>query len=356
MSNSQINFIEESNLLRTLPFISIIIPTKNEEKHISACIQSLEESDYPKDGFELIVIDGGSTDNTINVIRKMQKKYANIRLICEKEANTSVGRNIGLKNATGELIINFSSHAIAEKNFIKVLSTKLHNSENDIAGVGCKDKIPPDQSSRVARCIESVTNTKLGGSLMHQQMEFHKEDFADSISFTAYKRNVLEKVGFFDPTIPSGDDAELNLRLKKAGYNLLYTPDTCVYRYKREKVTDFFWQMFNYGRSRMRINQKHSESLNFVYAMPMLFILYLFMFPIVILLNNSVLLTAWVSVLFLYLLLVTGFSVMLSLRKRNLPLFIVCATLYIVEHFAYGSGLISELVASKTSINKNKRS
>lgn len=356
MSNSQVNFIKESNLPRPLPFVSIIIPTKNEEKHISACIQSLEESDYPKDGFELIVIDGGSTDNTINIIQKLQKEYANLRLVCEEEANTSVGRNIGLKNAAGELIINFSSHAIAEKNFVKVLSAKLHNSENNVAGVGCKDKIPSDQSSRVAQCIESITNTKLGGSLMHQQMEFHEEDFADSISFTAYKRNVLEKVGFFDPTIPSGDDAELNLRLRKAGYNLLYTPDTCVYRYKREKVRDFFWQMFNYGRSRMRISQKHSESVNFVYAIPMLFILYLFMFPIVILLNNSLLLIVWASVLFLYLLLVIGFSIMLSLRKRSLRHFFLCAILYIAEHFAYGSGLISELVASKTSINKNKRS
>jgi hypothetical protein len=114
--------------------------------------------------------------------------------------------------------------------------------------------------------------------------------------------------------------------------------------------------MFNYGRSRMRISKKHSESVNFVYAIPMLFILYLFMFPIVILLNNSLLSIVWASVLFLYLLLVIGFSIMLCLRKKSLSRFILCATLYIVEHFAYGSGLITELVASKPSINKNKGS
>jgi cellulose synthase/poly-beta-1,6-N-acetylglucosamine synthase-like glycosyltransferase len=342
---SNMIFSEKDKLLQTLPFVSVIIPTRNEEEHISTCIESLEESDYPKDKFELIVVDGGSVDKTITIILKLQKKYNNISLICENEANTSVGRNIGIKNAAGDLIINFSSHTLAEKNFIRILSTKLHYSENNIAGVGCRDKIPVNQLSYVAQCIDSITSTKFGGSFMHQQMEFREEQFVDSISFTAYKRKILEKIGFFDPDIPSGDDAELNLRLKKAGYKLLYTPETCVYRYKREKLKDFFWQMFKYGRSRMRISKKHSDSLSLVYVVPMLFILYLFLFPVVFFLNNVLLLTVWALVGAIYLLLVLSFSIHLSFSRRNLKFSIVCMTLFFIEHLAYGSGLLLELIS-----------
>ena len=220
--------MEEENLRESLAFVSVIIPTKNKEKHIFACIDSLEKSDYPKNKFELIVVDGGSVDKTVDIVKKLQKEYENIRLICTDGANTSVGRNIGIKSASGDIIINFSGHALAEKDFIRVLSTKLQYSENSIAGVGCKDRIPMDQSSSIARYIDCITSTKPGGTMMHQHMEFRGEQFADSISFTGYRREIFEKVGFFDPTLPSGDDAELNSRIRKAGYKLLYTPATCV--------------------------------------------------------------------------------------------------------------------------------
>ena len=99
-------------------FVSTIVPVKNEEKYIAKCIESLEESDYPKEKFELIVIDGCSVDKTVDIFKKLQKKYKNIRLIYADGANTSVGRNLGIKSASGDIIINFSSHTLAEKDFI----------------------------------------------------------------------------------------------------------------------------------------------------------------------------------------------------------------------------------------------
>lgn len=343
-------------MLGSSAFVSVIIPTKNAEKHIFTCIESLEKSDYPNDKFELIVIDGGSVDKTVDIVKKLQKKYANIRLIFADGANTSVGRNIGIKSASGDIIINFSGHAVAEKDFIRVLSTKLQDSENNIAGVGCKDGIPVDQSTSIAQYIECITSTKLGGSAMHQHMEFHGEQFSDSISFTAYRREIFEKVGFFDPALPSGDDAELNLRIRKAGYKLLHTPATCIYRYRREKLKDFFWQMFNYGRSRMQIIKKHPNSIRLVYLIPELFVAYLFTFFALLFLNSTMLFTAWISGIFIYFLLLLGFSIKISFSKKNLKLLIVCPILYFTEHFAYGLGLLLETVSFKRRSHKKGES
>ena len=339
-------------MLESSAFVSVIIPTKNEEKHISSCIESLEKSDYPKDKFELIVIDGGSVDKTVDIVKKLQKKYGNIRLICADGANTSVGRNIGIKNAAGDIIINFSSHALAEKDFIRVLSTKLQCSEKSIVGVGCKDKIPVDQPSSIAKYVDCITSTKLGGTMMHQHMQLHREQFADSISFTAYRRKIFGEVGFFDPALPSGDDAELNSRIRKAGYKLLYTPATCVYRYRREKLKGFFWQMFNYGQSRMRISKKHPSSIRLVYLIPALFVVYLLTLLTLPFLNNTMLLTVWGSGIFIYFLLLLGFSIKLSFSKKDLKLLIVCPILYFIEHFAYGLGLLLETISFKRGSHK----
>lgn len=100
---------------------------------------------------ELLVVDGGSIDNTVNLVEVLQEKYSNIRLIPVEGANTAVGRNIAVRNANGDMIFNFSSHAYVETNTIKILALKLQNSEKQVVGVGCKDKLPLDQSSLVAR-------------------------------------------------------------------------------------------------------------------------------------------------------------------------------------------------------------
>lgn len=344
----------KEDLLETSVFVSVIIPAKNEEKHIFACIESLEKLDYPRDRFELIVIDSGSVDKTVDIVKKLQKRYENIRLICADRANTSVQRNIGIKSASGDIIVNFSGHALAEKNFIRVLSTKLQYSEKSIAGVGCKNRMPMDQSSSIARSIDCITSTKLGGAMLHPYMDSYREQFADSIAFTAYRKEIFEKVGFFDPDIPSGDDAELNSRIRKADYKLLYTPSTCVYHYKREKLKDFFWQMFNYGRSRMHIMKKHLDSIRLVYLVPALFVVWLFTFLALPFLNNTTLTIAWSLGIFIYFALLLGFSIKSSLLKKNLKLLIICPILYFIEHIAYGLGLLLELVSFKLRSHKKR--
>lgn len=336
--------------LEDFPSVSIIIPVKNGEKNIKKCIVSLEQSDYPRIKYEIIIVDGGSTDSTVDIIKKLQKDYGNIRLIQAEGANTSLGRNIGVKEASGTIIINFSGHATSEKNFIKVLSNKLQSSDNDVAGVGCRDKIPADQTSFIAKSIDCIVNTVLGGTMMHQHAKIEGEKFVDSISFTAYKKEIFRKIGYFNPVLPSGDDAEFNLRLRKSGYKLLYTPDTTVYRYRRETIRGFLKQMFNYGRVRMQIIKQYPESLRFPYVIPILFVGYLLISPVIIFINNTIILNIFLLGALIYISILLLFSIKISFLKKEPKFIIICPLLYVIQHCAYGLGLLLGIFRKKIAV------
>jgi glycosyltransferase involved in cell wall biosynthesis len=341
------------NSAKKINLVSVIIPTMNEGKFIGKCLASLEDSDYPLEKMELIVIDGGSTDNTIHVVKTFQEKYGNINLIEESGANTSVGRNIAVKRAKGDIIFNFSSHATVEKETIHLLASKLVNSSAEVvAGVGCKDQIPSDQSSIIPVGIDSITNTFLGGTLMHQQAQLKEEGYLDSISFTVYRKSIFERIGYFNSQIPTGDDAEFNQRIKEAGYKLLFTPETCVYRYKREKVRSFFWQMFKYGRSRMQISRAHNNSIRIAYIIPLFYIGYIFALGILLFLGNMLLLVAWSLVALSYFLVLIGVSTQLSLRKKKANMLLICPFLFLIQHLSYSLGLFAGILSKKQALNK----
>jgi len=116
--------------LTSLPFISIIIPAKNEEKLIRSCITSLHALDYPKEKLEIIVVDGLSTDQTDIVARELGATViSNVKQI------VSPGRNIGFENAKGELIAFTDADCIVDKNWL-ASSVKYFEQDETVACVG----------------------------------------------------------------------------------------------------------------------------------------------------------------------------------------------------------------------------
>lgn len=187
---------------------------------------------------------------------------------------------------------------------------------------------------------------------MHQHAVLKDERYFDSISFTIYRKEILGKIGFFCPGLPAGDDAEFNLRIKKSGYRLLYTPETCVYRYSRENIKSFFWQMFRYGKNRMEINKIHA-CLKPAHLVPFLFIMYFFSPIVLVTFSIWSWLALWGLGLLLYSMTICLFSAKISIHTRMFRLFFVSIALYITEHFAYGTGTVAGIVSTKPIANKD---
>lgn len=162
--------------------------------------------------------------------------------------------------------MNFSAHAVAESRCVTTIVGKLRDADNTIAGVGCGHEIPPDEPF-LAKLFGLAMKSRLGAiGTSHAQPE--REGLRDSIAFTAYRRDVFKKVGLFDNRFNEIDDGEFNLRLRRAGHRLLYTPAVVVFHRQPSTVPGFVRKMLKYGRGRAKLARNDPSSFRILYALP----------------------------------------------------------------------------------------
>ncbi len=316
--------------------ISVVIPVVNEEKHIGETMDHLYAQDF-KESFEILIMDGRSTDKTRDIVKKYQKKHKNIRMFDNPTGNTAIGRNIGFENAKGKFIMNYSAHATAEKNMFSTLAGKLSKAKKEIAAVGCANIAPKDKSF-AAKLIGVVYASIFGGvKSVDQNASFKKDIVVPSVAFTLYRNEIAKKVKYFDPKFWCGQDFEMNYRINEAGYKILFTPETHVFRYNRSSLKKFARQMYRYGMARNFIIQKHRKSFRWPYIIPSIFMTYIVVGGIL-----GIVVPKW-GILYLlslaaYILLGWLFSTAVT---KNPLLIVLSPIFYFVEHFMYGYGFIS---------------
>jgi len=179
---------------KKFPMVSFIMPVLDEENTIRQCFDSLLDLDYPKDKIEILVAEGHSKDNTHKILKEYAKQYKNIKLLENPTGNTAIGRNICIKHSTGDMLMNYSGHVVAEKNLLKILALKLLNSPDKIVSVGCSN-ISPDEQNFVGKAAGIAFSSFMGGkNLFVQNAEFKEERFSDHISFACYRKEAVEDV------------------------------------------------------------------------------------------------------------------------------------------------------------------
>ncbi len=321
--------------------ISVIIPARNEEKRIGQALDHLLVQDI-KVPYEIIVVEGGSSDKTRAVVKGYMKKHKNIVLKDNPSGNTAIGRNVGLQHAKGRFVMNFSAHALAEKGTLRVLHDVLEK-RRDIVAVGCAN-VPPKDKSFWGNCIGVVYASIFGGVRnVDQNARFDKERIVQSVAFTLYRKDALTKIGGFDPKFWCGQDFELNYRLTSAGQVLLFTPKTVVYRYNRNTIGKFAKQMYRYGIARSFIMKKHPASFRWSYVIPSLLVVYA-----IVGLVFSFLSTSWLMVYTLSWLVYVMLGWLSSLLvTRDMLMVFVSPFLYFIEHVFYGVGFLSGFLYQK---------
>lgn len=223
---------------KNLPFVSIIIPCRNERRFIGDCLQSIIDNDYPKERLEVLAVDGMSEDGTRAVIESYAQQYPWIRLIENPKRITPVALNIGIKNAKGEIIIWMSAHNRYDKNYISrcVESLEKYGADN----VGGVMKTLPREDSFMAQAIVASLSHRFGVGNSYFRVQTNKPKWVDTVFGGCYRREVFDRVGLFNENLVRGQDMEFNLRLKKAGGKTLLVPDIVSYYYARSDLKSFW--------------------------------------------------------------------------------------------------------------------
>ena len=315
------------------PFVSVVIPMRNEEKYIKKCLVSFIKQDYPNDRFEIIVVDGQSEDNSSNIVAEVMDTNNNIYMVENEKKITPIALNIGVKHAKGDIIIIFSSHGFADSNFL-TNNVKVHiKNKVDCVGGTIKTIGEDFQSKAISLAQSSVFG--VGNSLFRYS---NKAQFVDTVAFGAYSKDVFNEIGYFDETLVRNQDFEFNHRIIKNGGKIFLEPSIKSYYYARSSIIKLFVQYLMYGFWKVRVVTKHADAFRFRYQVPALFVSSLILFSILSLMHNTFLLILF-SIVSSYLLVIFLASIYKSAKSRIkniliLP-FVFCAL-----HFGFGIGFL----------------
>lgn len=320
------------------PIVSVVVVTKNEERHIANCLESLVRQDYPSDKYEVIVVDAGSTDRT----QEIAGKYP-VKLIIDDYGTLGHQRNTAIENSHGKYVVFTDADCIADVSWLTRLTTAISSSPPDIVAVGGPNLIMDDDPA-FSRVVGYMQETFLGsgGSPQAYKISEPKWNVISIPNCNAiYKKEIIAKEKY-DNSLGIGEDCELNYRLKRKGYRFAYMSDAIVWHHRPSNFREFVNKMFVYGRFNAVITKKHKAVVRWYDFVPLLAILALILaYPVIRLLPWM--LYPYITALLIYLLALLFSTLQVSLIFKGSHS-VLTMVLLPVQHFIYGFGFIRGLL------------
>jgi succinoglycan biosynthesis protein ExoA len=325
-----------------LPFISVIVPVRNEARFIRKTLGQLLSQDYDPDRFEVIVADGQSTDGTAEVVRDLAERHANLRLLANPKRWSSAGRNLAIRSARGDLVVIVDGHCeLDDAHYLGNLAEAFARSGADC--VGRPQPLDVSEATPVQRAIAAARSSRLG----HHPDSFiysAAERFVPPQSVAvAYRRAVFEVVGYFDESFDACEDVELNHRIDRAGLRCFFTPRVRVRYHPRSSLRGLFGQMVRYGRGRVRLLRKHPETFTLACFLPAAFLLGAAAGPAFAWLSPW-LAAAYAGTLGLYALAVLIGCLAAASRARDFRLLPWLPLVFVAIHAGAGAGILQEFL------------
>jgi cellulose synthase/poly-beta-1,6-N-acetylglucosamine synthase-like glycosyltransferase len=316
------------------PFVSVVAGIRNEEKFIEECIESLLNLDYPQDSYEIIIVDGMSTDKT----RDLVQKYP-VRLLLNEKKNVAAARNLGVEHSCGDFVAFTDGDCKADPLWLKTLVNEMENAPADVACVGGPNLIF-DTDPVFGRVVGHAQETFLGSGGSAQSTNSTRKHYVGSLPNcnAMYKKNIIKEAGYFDERFVVGQDGDLNYRINKIGYKFLYIPEAKVLHHRRGTLKSFSVRMFKYGMWMAELFKKHGEFVRWYAFLPSIAIMFavfsliispVYPVPIVVLLA--------LTTLYFILVFVTSIQVIYKMKSK----YGLFALLVIpVQHVTYGLGFL----------------
>jgi glycosyltransferase involved in cell wall biosynthesis len=260
--------------------ISIVVPIFNEEKYIKIFLDSIIESDFDNNKIEILLVDGGSNDKTVEIIKDYQQKYPFLKLLHNPKKIVPVAMNIGIREATGEYIIRLDAHSSYPKDYLsKLIEYHQKLDASNIGGI-CKTEVL--NLTPVSKAIKRVLTSPFGVGNAIFRLGSKKIQEVDTVPFGCYRREVFEEIGFYDERLVRNQDIELNKRLKSAGGKILLVPEIESTYFAREDFKSFIKNNFANGRWNILTLYltKRLSSLSLRHFIPLIFLLSLILPPL----------------------------------------------------------------------------
>jgi glycosyltransferase involved in cell wall biosynthesis len=303
------------------PLVSIIVPCRNEEKFIGNCLDSFLNQSFPREKTEILVVEGRSEDKSLEIIKSYCQKYPFIKQLDNPKKIFPAAVNVGVKNSRGKFIMIAGAHAFYPRDYVKECVEYLMRNK-EIDNVGGLLKAVPSENTFIAKAIALSLGGRFGKGKEEKDNEIKE---VDTVFGGCYRKEVFERIGFFNENLVGSSDMDFNLRLRKKGGKIIMLPYLHIYYYPKNTLWRFFLHNIRDGIWAI-LPLKYGVFLKLRHFLPLFFILTL---P----------LSIW-----LYLLLSFYFSVKIAWREKDIRYFFVMPIVFATRHFGYGLGSLFGLI------------
>ena len=318
------------------PTVSIIIPCYNEEKTIRILLDAIFAQTYPMDEMEVVIADGLSEDNTRAEIAAFQDAHPDLEIILiDNEARIiPAGLNLAVGMARGEILVRLDAHSAPNPDYVSFSVDALSAGLGDNVG-GVWD-IHPGADGWVAESIAVAAAHPLGvGDALYRHAE--QAQLVDTVPFGVFRRELIERIGFFDESLLANEDYEFNARIRQSGGKIWLDPAIRSIYFARPTLSALSRQYWNYGFWKWKMLRRYPKTLRWRQALPPVFVLSIlgllilgFFFPF------FFFLFALEFFFYFFILLLA------ALKKKTFGLPIAITTM----HLSWGSGLLWSIFSS----------
>ncbi len=233
--------------MTTPPRVTIAMPAFNEENYIETCIASVQAQDYPRELIEILVADGRSTDRTREILARLTEADPRIQVIDNPDKIQAAGLGQIVHQATGDVIVRMDVHCEYAPDYVRQCVAALERTGADNVGGAQRSKA----KTFFQKALCAALNSPLGTGGVKYRHE-GAEGYVDTVFLGAFRREVFETVGVWDPRAITNEDSELNQRILESGGQIYLSKDIVVHYYPRDSFKKLAVQYFRYGKGRAR--------------------------------------------------------------------------------------------------------
>ncbi len=336
----------------TNPLVATVIPILNEQDSIAACLSSIVNQTISNDQHIIVVLDGGSTDKTIQIIKQfIEENTEGPEIILAKNDGKYVAeaRNLAMDLVPNSVkyFLEIIGHCTVKEDHIVTLLGEMERlesvNEQPIGALGCKVSSRLGQLELVESWVEGALSSPFGSG--SGQFDNFTGTVQTSVpAFCLHSRAAIEQIGGWDTEFITSQDSDLSMRMIDAGFLLFKTDLVEVNMTKRKSLKSWAKMGFRYGFWRTRIVRKHPKRFSVREIMPWFGVILTFILVV----NSN---AFWYIPVTLYGVVLLLESLRLVLLKRRLSLLLGLPICIFLLHTMFSLGLVYGIIGKPSSFN-----
>jgi succinoglycan biosynthesis protein ExoA len=249
------------------PLVTLVIAMLDERESLPACLESIRMQTYPSDLIEVMIVDGGSQDGSLEVAEAAARAHPRIRVLGNSRRIQAAGFNLGARAARGEVVGLVSAHTTLAPDYVAQCVRVL--AESGAQNVGGRREV--QVTTPFTEAVAAADRSRFGiGAARHHYLDVECDVETAFPGF--FRRDIFLRLNGFDESLPVHEDYELNWRIRRAGGRIRFSPEVCTVYQPRQDFRALARQQFRYGRGKFTVARSAPEVVRPYHLVPPLLV------------------------------------------------------------------------------------